>query len=94
MGQGEDCCFLMSLPLDIVGRTWVCPCPVDRLVTYLGNCEGARHSQGGCKPEYDGFDDGRSGVVELYDVGYPRSGPPCIATNEGIALHVEGDGFT
>ena len=84
----------MSLPYDIVGRTRVCPCPVDWLVTYLGNREGAGHSQGGCKPEYDGFDDGRPDAVELYDIGYPRSGPPCIVIDEGIAPYGEGDEIT
>ena len=90
LGQGEDRCFLMSLPHDIAGRTWVCPCPVGRLVTYLGNCEGTRHSQRGCEPEYEGFDDARSDVVKLYDIGYPRSGPSCNTIDEGITPHIEG----
>jgi len=84
----------MSLPHDIVGCTRVCPCPVDWLVTYLGNWEGAGYSQGGCKPEYDGFDDGGSNIVKFYDISYPRSGPPCIAIDEGNASHAEGNGST
>jgi len=84
----------MSLPHDIVGRTRVRPCPVDWLVTYLGNWEGTRHSKGGRKPEYDGFDDGRSDIVKFYDICYPRSGPPCITIDEGVAPDVEGNGST
>jgi len=94
LGQGEDCCLLMSLPHDIAGRTRVCPCPVDRLVTYLGDWKGATHSQGRCKPEYDGFDDSRSDIVKFYDVGYPRPGPPCITIDEGVTAHEAGNGST
>ena len=94
LGQGEGCCLLMSVPHDIVDRTRMCPCPVDWLVTYLGNRKAAMHSQGRCKPEYDGFDDSRSGIVKFYDIGYPRSGPPYITIDEGIAPHVEGNGST
>jgi hypothetical protein len=80
--QGEGYYFLMPLPHDIADRTRVRPRPVDWLVTYLGNCEATRHSQGGCKPEYDRFNDRRSKIVKCYDVGCPRSGPPCITVGE------------
>lgn len=94
LGQGEDCWFLMLPPHDIEGRTRVCTRPVGWFITYLGDCEGARHSQGRCKPEYDSFDDGRSDAVRFYDSRYPCSGPACITIDEGIAPHAEGDGIT
>ena len=84
----------MSLPHDIADRTRVRPCPIDWLLTYLGDWESARHSQRGRKPEYDSFDDGRPDVVKFYDIGHPRSGPSCIAIDEGVVLHVEGNGST
>lgn len=94
LGQGESCYFLMSLQHDILGRTRACPCPVGWLVTYLGNREATRHSQGRCKPEDNGFDDGRSKIVKLDDIGYPGSGPACIGINQWSAPHAEGGGIT
>jgi hypothetical protein len=84
----------MSLPHDIAGRARMCPCPVDWLITYLGDCEGTRHSEGGRKPEYDGFDDGRPDIVKFYDIGYPRSSPSYIAIDEGNAPHAKWSGST
>ena len=84
LGQGEDCHFLVPFPHDIVGRAGVRPCPVDWLITYLRDRKATRHSQGGCEPEYDRFEDRRSEIVKCYDIGYPRSGPPCIIIGEGF----------